>query len=216
MQEQESPFDSIVKFMAPESRRVLDLAREEMLNLKHWWIGTEHLLWGLASEESLTSFLTPLGITPERIHAGIVFIFDRQVHQGQSVQGSPPLADISSDALKLLTPRAKQMIFLAAEEMKSQGEQSIRPMHLLLGLLNEGEGLGAGLLRSLGVSLLQARTALAPPTANQRCSFCGRSGSQVARFFPAEVGIAESSAPLPGALICDHCVRRFSTMLGSA
>jgi RNA polymerase sigma factor (sigma-70 family) len=216
MQEQESPFDSFAKCMAPESRRVLDLAREEMLNLKHWWIGTEHVLWGLASEERLTSFLTPLGVTPERIHAGIVFIFDRQTHQGQSGQGSPPLADVSSDALKLLTPRAKQMIFLAAEEMKSQGEQSIRPTHLLLGLLNEGEGIGAGLLRSLGVSLLQARTALVPPAANQRCSFCGRSGSQVVRFFPAEVGSAESSAPSPGALICDHCVRRFSTMLGSA
>src|SRR6266567_611968 len=216
MQEQESPLDSFATFMAPESRRVLDLAREEMLNLKHWWIGTEHLLWGLASEESLTSFLTPLGITPERIHAGIVFIFDRQAYQGQSGQGSPPLADVSSDALKLLTPRAKQMIFLAAEEMKSQGEQSIRPTHLLLGLLNEGEGIGAGLLRSLGVSLLQARTALVPPAANQRCSFCGRSSSQVVRFFPAEVGIAESSALIPGALICDHCVRRFSTMLGSA
>jgi RNA polymerase sigma factor (sigma-70 family) len=216
MQEQESPFDSFAKFMAPESRRVLDLAREEMLNLKHWWIGTEHLLWGLASEESLSSFLTPLGITPERIHAGIVFIFDRQTHQGQSGQGSPPLADVSSDALKLLTPRAKQMIFLAAEEMKSQGEQSIRPTHLLLGLLNEGEGIGAGLLRSLGISLVQARTALVPPAANQRCSFCGRSGSQVVRFFPAEVGSAESSALIPGALICDHCVRRFSTMLGSA
>jgi RNA polymerase sigma-70 factor (ECF subfamily) len=216
MQEQESPFDSIVKFLAPESRRVLDLAREEMLNLKHWWIGTEHLLWGLASEGSLTSFLTPLGITPERIHAGIVFIFDRQTHQGQAGQGSPPLADVSSDALKLLTPRAKQMIFLAAEEMKSQGEQSIRPAHLLLGLMNEGEGIGAGLLRSLGVSLVPARTGLVPPAATQRCSFCGRSGSQVVRFFPAEVGIAESSAPSPGALICDHCVRRFSAMLGSA
>ncbi len=213
MQEQESPFDSFAKCMAPESRRVLDLAREEMLNLKHWWIGTEHLLWGLASEESLASFLTPLGITPERIHAGIVFIFDREKHQGQ---GSPPLADASSDALKLLTPRAKQMIFLAAEEMKSQGEQSIRPAHLLLGLLNEGEGIGAGLLRSLGVSLLQARTVLVPPAANQRCSFCGRSGSQVVRFFPAEVGEASSSALIPGALICDHCVRRFSAMLGSA
>jgi len=216
MQEQESPFDSFAKRMAPESRRVLDLAREEMLNLKHWWIGTEHLLWGLASEESLASFLTPLGITPERIHAGIVFIFDREKQQGQSGQGSPPLADASSDALKLLTPRAKQMIFLAAEEMKSQGEQSIRPAHLLLGLLNEGEGIGAGLLRSLGVSLLQARTALVPPAANQRCSFCGRSGSQVVRFFPAEVGIAESNALSPAALICDHCVRRFSAMLGSA
>jgi RNA polymerase sigma factor (sigma-70 family) len=174
MQEQESPFDSFAKYMAPESRRVLDLAREEMLNQKHWWIGTEHLLWGLASEESLTSFLTPLGITPERIHAGMVFIFDRQAYQGQSGQGSPPLADVSSNALKLLTPRAKQVIFLAAEEMKSQGEQSIRPTHLLLGLLNEGEGLGAGLLRSLGVSLLQARTALVPPAVNQRCTICPR------------------------------------------
>jgi hypothetical protein len=216
MQEQESPFDSFATFMAPESRRVLDLAREEMLALSHWWIGTEHVLWGLASEESLTSFLTPLLITPERIHAGIVFIFDREKHQGQSGSSSPPLADISSDALKLLTPRAKQVIFLAAEEMKSQGEQSIRPTHLLLGLLHEGEGIGAGLLRSLGVSLLQARTALVPPAANQRCSFCGRSSSQVVRFFPAEVGVAESSALIPGALICDHCVRRFSTMLGSA
>jgi RNA polymerase sigma factor (sigma-70 family) len=215
MQEQESPFDSFAKFMAPESRRVLDLAREEMLALSHWWIGTEHLLWGLASEESLTSFLTPLGITPERIHAGIVFIFDRQAHQGQSVQGSPPLADVSSDALKLLTPRAKQVIFLAREEMKSQGEQSIRPTHLLLGLMHEGEGIGAGLLRTLGISLLQARTALVPPVANQICSFCGRSGSQVSRLFPAEVGTASSSAPSSGTFICDHCVRRFHTMLGT-
>jgi len=215
MQEQESPFDTFVKCMSLESRRVLDLAREEMLALSHWWIGTEHLLWGLASEESLTSFLTPLGITPERIHAGIVFIFDREKHQGQSVQGSPPLADVSSDALKLLTPRAKQVIFLAGEEMKSQGEQSIRPTHLLLGLMNEGEGIGAGLLRSLGISLLQARTALVPPVANQICSFCGCFGSQVSRLFPAEVSTASSSAPESGTFICDHCVRRFHTMLGT-
>jgi RNA polymerase sigma factor (sigma-70 family) len=216
MQEQESPFDSFARFMAPESRRALDLAREEMLALSHWWIGTEHLLWGLASEGSLASFLTPLGITPERIHAGIVFIFDRQAQQGQSVQGSPPVANVSSDALKLFTPRAKQVIVLAGKEMKSQGEQSLRPMHLLLGLMNEGEGIGAGLLRSLGISLLQARTALVPPAANQICSFCGRSGSQVARLFPAEVGIAERSTPEPGTFICDHCVKRFYTILGTA
>jgi ATP-dependent Clp protease ATP-binding subunit ClpA len=187
-----------------------------MLALPHWWLGTEHLLWGLASEGSLSSFLTPHGITPERIHGGIVFVFDRQAQQGQSGSSSPPLADVSSDALKLLTPRAKQVIVLAAEEMTSQGEQSIRPMHLLLGLLNEREGIGAGLLRSLGISLLQARTALVPPAAHQRCSFCGRSGSEVVRFFPAEVGEASNRALIPSALICDHCVRRFSTMLGSA
>src|SRR5215831_780180 len=123
MQEHESLLDSFATCMAPESRRVLDLAREEMLNLKHWWIGTEHLLWGLASEGSLTSFLAPLDITPERIHAGIVFIFDREKQQSQSAQGSPPEASVSPDALKLLTPRAKRVIVLAGEEMKSQGEQ---------------------------------------------------------------------------------------------
>ena len=100
--------------------------------------------------------------------------------------------------------------------MKSQGEQSIRPMHLLFGLLNEGEGIGAGLLRSLGVSLFQARTALVPPAANQRCSFCGRSGSQVACLFPAEVSIAERSAPSPSTFICDYCVKHFYTILGTA
>jgi RNA polymerase sigma-70 factor (ECF subfamily) len=213
MQEQEAPFDAFARLMTPESRKALDLAREEMLHLKHWWIGTEHLLWGLASEGSLASFFTPLLITPERIHAGMVFIFDRQGQQGQSVQGSPPLADVSSDALKLLTPRAKQVIFLAGEEMKNQGEQSIRPTHLLLGLMTEGEGIGAGLLRSLGVSLLQARTALVPPEASQICSFCGRFGSQVSRLFPAEIGTASSSAPQSATFICDHCVRRLHTML---
>ncbi len=216
MQEQESPFDSFARFMAPESRRALDLAREEMLALSHWGLGTEHLLWGLASEGSLASFLTPQGITPERIHAGIVFIFDRQAQQGPSGSSSPPEASVSSDALKLLTPRAKQVIVLAGEEMKSQGEQSIRPMHLLLGLLNEGEGIGAGLLRTLGISLLQVRTALVPPEASQICSFCGRSGEEVARLFPAEVGMAERSTPEPSTFICDHCVKRFYTLLGTA
>jgi len=212
MQEQETLFDSAIKLLTPESRHVLDLARAEMLNLKHWFIGTEHLLWGLASEGSLASFLTPLSITPERIHAGIVFIFDRQAQQGQLTLQAPPAAEVATETL--LTPRAKQVIVLAREEMKSLEEQSIRPTHLLLGLMNEGEGIGAGLLRSLGISLLQARTALIPPVANQSCSFCGRSGSQVARIFPAEVGIAEGGAP--GAFICDQCVRRFSAMLGGA
>ncbi len=215
MQEQQSPFDSFTRLMAPESRRVFDLAREEMLTLSHWWIGTEHVLWGLAREGSLTSLLTPHEITPERIHAGIVFIFDRQGQPGQLGSSSLPGANVSSDALTLLTPRAKQVIFLAAEEMKREAEQSIRPMHLLLGLLNEGEGIGAGLLRTLGISLSLVRTASVLPAAHQNCSFCGRSGSQVSLLFPTEVGMAESSTPEPGTFICDHCVRRFSSMLGT-
>jgi|SRR5579883_424757 RNA polymerase sigma factor (sigma-70 family) len=215
MQQQPSLFDSFAKLLAPESRQVLALAREEMLTLSHWWIGTEHMLWGLAREGSLSPLLTPYEITPERIHAGIVFIFDRQGPQGPSISSLLPVADVSSDALTLLTPRAKLVIVLAGEEMKREGEQIIHPKHLLLGLLNEGEGLGAGLLRTLGISLSFVRTALLPPAAFQVCTFCGRGVEEVARLFPAEVGTASRSAPKPDTFICDHCVRRFSSMLGT-
>ena len=209
MQEQEPSFDSITQFLTPESLRVFDLAREEAVTLKHNFIGTEHMVWGLVSEGSLASFWTPQGITPERIHAGIVFIFDRHAQATSPEVQKIPSAD--TPTLKLLTPRAKRVVVLAGEEAKSQGEKSIRPSHVLLGLLDEGEGIGAGLLRTLGVSLLQARAALAPPVATQTCSFCGRTGSQVKRIFPAVSG-ADNSTLAP--LICDQCVERFHTMLG--
>jgi len=62
MQEQESPFDSFARSMTPESRRALDLAREEMLALSHWWLGTEHLLWGLSSEGASRRFSLRWGL----------------------------------------------------------------------------------------------------------------------------------------------------------
>ena len=210
MQEQDASFDSAMKLLTPESLRVLQLAHEEAQRLKHHFIGTEHLLWGLTSEGSLSSFLTPLGITPDRIHAGIVFIFDRNPHGNLATPQDESLTNGQSDIRKLLTPRARQVIVLARDEMESQHEQQIRPSHLLLGMMNEGEGIGAGLLRSLSISLVQARTALTAPNINQTCSFCGRSGSQVKRIFPAESGIG---GPAPTSFICDKCVEQFHAML---
>jgi RNA polymerase sigma factor (sigma-70 family) len=209
---QESPFDTCIKLLTPESRRVFDLALQEAQTMQHWWIGTEHLLWGLASEGSLASFFTPHGLSPERIHAGLVFIFERQAQQIQAAAPEMLPPDNRPDPVKMLTPRAKQTIMLAGDEMKSQGEQNIKPAHLLLGLMNEGEGIGAGLLRSLGVSLLQARAFLAPASTGQTCTFCGRTGSQAKRIFPAQLGISTS----PVAFICDKCVERFHAMLKPA
>lgn len=210
MQEQEPSLETIAHFFTPQSRRVLDLAREEMLNLKLNFIGTEHILWGLVSEGSLASFFAPVHITPERIHGGIVFIFERQAQMVQSVLREVPT---ETDPFKLLTPRARQTIALAAGEAKDQGEKSIRPAHLLLGLLNEGAGIGAGLLRSLGVSFAQARVALSPATAGQVCSFCWRTGSQVKHLFPTELGAVSGDSPTASVFICDQCVERFHAML---
>ena len=214
MQEQQPVFDKVIQILPPECRRVLNLARDEAVTLRHNFIGTEHLLWGLTSEGCLTAFFAPLGVEPERIHAGIVFIFDRHAPQIQQMTGKGPSPD--ADPLSLLTPRARMTLILAGEEARSQGEKNIRPAHLLLGLMNEGEGIGAGLLRSLSISLLQARSVLSPATANQLCAFCGRTGSQVKHLFPAEVGLSTDELTPPTTFICDQCVTRFHSMLESA
>ena len=207
MQEQEPSLDTLTQSFTPESHRVLDLAREEMSRLKHYFIGTEHLLWGLASEGSLVSLFAPLNITPERIHGGIVFIFESQAQAGRPIIGE---VSAETETLKLLTPRARQVIVLAAEEAKGQEEKSIRPAHLLLGLMREGGGIGAGLLRSLGANLALVRVALSPFT--QVCSFCGRAGSQVKHLFPTELSVVSGDSTPTHVFICDQCVTRLHTM----
>jgi hypothetical protein len=56
-----------------------------------------------------------------------------------------------------LTPRAKRVIELAVDESRRLGHRYIGTEHLLLGLVREGEGVAAGVLQSLGVSLDKVR-----------------------------------------------------------
>jgi ATP-dependent Clp protease ATP-binding subunit ClpA len=54
------------------------------------------------------------------------------------------------------TDRARKVLVLAQEEVRELGHDSVRPGHLLLGLLAEGEGVAAVVLESLGISLEEA------------------------------------------------------------
>ena len=56
-----------------------------------------------------------------------------------------------------LTPRAKQVIELAVDEARRMNHHYIGTEHLLLGLVREGEGIAAGVLKSQGVTLEKAR-----------------------------------------------------------
>jgi len=57
-----------------------------------------------------------------------------------------------------LTPRAKKVIELAVDEARRLDHHYIGTEHLFLGLLREGEGIAAGVLDSVGVTLDKART----------------------------------------------------------
>jgi ATP-dependent Clp protease ATP-binding subunit ClpA len=61
------------------------------------------------------------------------------------------------DALTRFTDRARRVVVLAQDEARELGHGSVRPEHLLLGLLAEGQGAAAQALESLGISLEEAR-----------------------------------------------------------
>jgi len=128
------------------ARHVLTLAQEEATNLNHHYIGTEHLLLGLLREGEgvAAAVLAGLGVELARVRSGVEFIIG---------QGDKPVAGEVG-----LTPRAKKVIELAVDEARQLGHHYIGTEHLLLGLVREGNGIAAGVLESLGVTLDKVRT----------------------------------------------------------
>ncbi len=128
------------------ARRVLSLAQEEAQRFNHNYIGTEHVLLGLARETDgvAARVLTSLGIELSKVRSAVEFII------GRGERPSP--GDIG------LTPRAKKVIELAVDEARRLNHHYIGTEHLLIGIMREGEGVAAGVLESLGVSLEKVRT----------------------------------------------------------
>ena len=127
------------------ARRVLSLAQEEAQRFQHNYIGTEHLLLGLVREDEgvAAKVLHDLGVDLQKVRSSVEDIIGRG--------GRIVLGEIG------LTPRAKQVIELAVDEARRMNHHYIGTEHLLLGLIREGEGIAAGVLKSQGVTLEKAR-----------------------------------------------------------
>jgi ATP-dependent Clp protease ATP-binding subunit ClpC len=131
-----------------KARKVLTLAQEEAQRFNHNYIGTEHLLLGLISENDgvAAQVFGNLNIEINKVRSAIEFIIGR---------GERPNANEIG-----LTPRAKKVIELAVDEARKLGHSYIGTEHLLLGLVREGEGIASGVLESLGVNLDNVRNEL--------------------------------------------------------
>ena len=127
------------------ARRVLSLAQEEAQRFNHNYIGTEHILLGLVRENEGTAakVLGGLGTELNKIRSAVEFIIGK--------------GDTAASGEIGLTPRAKKVIELAVDEARRLNHHYIGTEHLLIGLMREGEGVAAGVLESLGVTLDKVR-----------------------------------------------------------
>ena len=123
------------------ARRVMVLAQEEAGALNHNYIGTEHLLLALIHEGE--------GVAAKAL-ASLNISLDAAVQQVEEIIGrgqAPPTGHIP------FTPRAKNVLELSFREALRLGHNHIGTEHLLLGLVREGEGVGAQNLWRLGAEL---------------------------------------------------------------
>ena len=127
---------------SPEFVQVLRYSKEEALLFSHNYIGTEHLLIGILHDQqgNAAKILYNLGVDQHKVRSAVEFLIGRGDHI------------VGNASTTTLTPRAQKTIALASDAAYTFKSDTIKPEHLLIGLVYEDEGIAAGVLESLGVS----------------------------------------------------------------
>jgi ATP-dependent Clp protease ATP-binding subunit ClpC len=125
--------------------KVIMLAQEEARRLRHNFVGTEQILLGLIAEGTgiAAKAMTALGITLTDVRLEVETLLGK----GSSI--------VFSEVP--FTPRSKRILDLALKESQQLGHAYVDTEHLLLGLLQDGEGLAAKVLANLGLDLEEIR-----------------------------------------------------------
>ena len=121
------------------AQAALRLAQECSAELGHGYVGSEHLLLGLAREGKgvAAKVLQSAGLEPESLKAAIARMVGVGAPGGAPSQG--------------LTPRCKKIIELSLTEAARLGHHYVGTEHLLLGILREGDGVAVRVLSGTGV-----------------------------------------------------------------
>jgi ribosomal protein S18 acetylase RimI-like enzyme len=127
------------------ARKVVVLAQTEARLLGHNYIGTEHLLLGLLREEHGVGAraLVWLNVSLDDARTRVETMIGKGT---DSPTGSIPF-----------TPRSKKVLERSLNASRDLGADHIGTEHLLLALVDEGEGVGAQVLHQLGATKEQVR-----------------------------------------------------------
>src|SRR6185436_2092435 len=128
------------------AQQVLALARKEADRFHHNYVGTEHILLGLIKlgQGVAVSVLQKMGLDLETVRAAV----EKQVGTGQETKAQNSIP---------YTPRVKKVLALAGKEAKTLNHSYVGTEHILLGLLREGEGVAARVLKSLDIDIERTR-----------------------------------------------------------
>jgi ATP-dependent Clp protease ATP-binding subunit ClpC len=165
----------------PRAQQVLALARKEADRFHHNYVGTEHLLLGLIKlgQGVAVSVLQKMGLDLETVRAAV----EKQVGTGQETKAQASIP---------YTPRVKKVLALAGKEAKALSHSYVGTEHILLGLLREGEGVAARVLKSLEIDIERTRNEilreLDPQFSGGQSAEGGEPGEEAAAGSPQRPG----------------------------
>jgi len=174
----------------PRAKKVIEYAIEEARNLNHNYVGTEHLLLGLLKAEqgnTAYSVLSKLEVNIDRVRNGVLTLLGQGQMEGRDLEqpflstteswsATIPVetpADISiskpGDLAQYFTPRSQRIITLAHQSAIDFKHSHLGTEHMLVGMISEGYGVAAAVLRNNGVYLQKVKDQIAilvPPSDN--------------------------------------------------
>jgi len=124
------------------ARHVMELANQEAQRFGNPYVGTEHLLWGLAKENHgvAATVLEHLHVDLRPLRREVDALLKTRPH----VEGVEKLPQ---------STHAKEAIRYAIEEARSLHHNYVGTEHILLGLLRDSGTVAAGILANLGLQL---------------------------------------------------------------
>jgi len=143
--------------------QVMKQADHEARFLNHEYIGTEHILLALASEKSgtVSKIFKKSGIGKDKVRNEVL----RLIKKGN--------APVTKDSLPL-TPRAESVIKNANQWAQALNSSTVKSNHVLLGLLQVEDGVGAQILISNGLSLEKAQKSITSDMTGEDSEFTAR------------------------------------------
>lgn len=171
--------------LTPHAQQVLALARKEAVRLNHSFLGTEHLLLGILAlgQGVAVAVLKKMGLQLDTMRLEI----QKQVGGGPDRK---PSVDVP------YTPLVKKVLTLAASEAAALNHTHVGTEHILLGLLTEGEGVAARVLKHFGLNVDKTREkVLEQLDPNYRPAPAPAAGS------PATTGLTSPRLPSPASAI---------------
>ena len=138
-------------------------AQKESQKFQHGYIGTEHILFGIASVEGVSkNMLNENGVTAEVIDA----LIEESVGKGNNMTMGP--------GQFALTPRTKRLLDNSFKEARNLAQNYVSPEHMLIAILSEAEGIAYSILTNLQVDINKLRGQVLASFAGQQ----GEPGSE--------------------------------------